>query len=272
MKLRILPARTGAQWVRTALRTFFRQPLALGGLFFMFVAIVAVVSLVPVLGSVLALGLLPSATLGLMAATREASQGRFPMPLVLLTAWRGGPEQTRAMVVLGALYAGLFLIIMGVSALIDGGDFARVYLLGEKLDADLANQSDFQAAMWVSMALYLPLSLMFWHAPALVHWHRVSPVKALFFSLVACLRNFGAYFVFAMVWMLVFMGAVILVSVLLTIVSVLLGQSQPNTAAMVPVVLLMAAMFMVSTYFTFLDTFEHPEGPLVPPVQEPPHV
>jgi hypothetical protein len=100
----------------------------------------------------------------------------------------------------------------------------------------------------------------------------VSPVKALFFSLVACVRNFGAYFVFAMAWMVVFLGAVILVSVLLTIVSVLLGQSEPNTAAMVPVVLLMAAMFMVSTYFTFLDTFEHPEGPSVPPVQESPHV
>jgi hypothetical protein len=28
------------------------------------------------------------------------------------------------------------------------------------------------------MVLYLPLSLLFWHAPGLVHWHGVPPVKA----------------------------------------------------------------------------------------------
>jgi hypothetical protein len=44
----------------------------------------------------------------------------------------------------------------------------------------------FQLTMLVTMALYLPISLLFWHAPALVHWHGISPVKSLFFSLVAC--------------------------------------------------------------------------------------
>ena len=44
-------------------------------------------------------------------------------------------------------------------------------------------------AMAVALLLHLPLFLMFWHAPALVHWHGVAPVKSLFFSVVACLRN-----------------------------------------------------------------------------------
>ena len=34
MKLRVVPARIGAQWVREGLRMFFRQPLAFTGLFF----------------------------------------------------------------------------------------------------------------------------------------------------------------------------------------------------------------------------------------------
>ena len=91
MKLNRVPARTGWLWVRLGLRTFARQPLAMGGLFFMFILGVSVLAMVPVLGAPLALALLPAATLGLMAATKEAASGRFPMPTVLASAFRAGP-------------------------------------------------------------------------------------------------------------------------------------------------------------------------------------
>ena len=81
MKLNIVPARTGSAWVKLGIRTFFKQPLALAGLFFMFMAVMTIVSQVPFIGIPLAMTLLPAATLGLMAATREASDGRFPMPV-----------------------------------------------------------------------------------------------------------------------------------------------------------------------------------------------
>ena len=56
MKLKIVPPRTGIQWVKSGVLTFFRQPLALSGLFFMFVAVMSVVSLVPVVGAVPGIG------------------------------------------------------------------------------------------------------------------------------------------------------------------------------------------------------------------------
>ena len=87
------------------------------------------------------------------------------------------------------------------------GQFARVYLLGGPLTRELAETTEFQVALWIAMGLYLPLSLAFWHAPALVHWHRVPPVKSLFFSVVACFKNFGALTVFGLVWIGVFIGA-----------------------------------------------------------------
>jgi hypothetical protein len=103
MKLKIVPPRTGIQWVKWRL-TFFRQPLALSGLFFMFLAVMSVAAGArrrPVLAS----GLLPACTLGLMAASREALNGKFPDA-------HGVPERLsgrfgsklRAMLVLGALY------------------------------------------------------------------------------------------------------------------------------------------------------------------------
>lgn len=251
MKLNIVPARTGLLWVKLGIQTFWRQPLALSGLFFMFITAMSVASLIPFFGNALALGLLPAATLGLMAATREASQGKFPMPSILISAFRAGRQRARAMGVLGAVYALGFLAVLGISALIDGGAFARLYLVGGTLTREMIEATDFQAAMWVTMGLYLPFSMLFWHAPALVHWHDVPPLKSLFFSMIACLRNFGAMTVFALVWMGVFMATGMVVMLL----AILLDQPGLMGTIMFPAAMLLAAMFFTSVYFTFRDSF-----------------
>lgn len=251
MKLNIVPARTGLVWVKLGITTFLRQPLAFAGLFFMFMALMSVATLVPFVGSALALTLLPAATLGLMAATLEASKGKFPMPTILISAFRAGRERMRAMLTLGALYAVGFLAIMGISTLFDGGKFARLYLLGGKITQELVSAPDFQTAMWVSTALYLPLSMLFWHAPALVHWHGVSPMKSLFFSIVACVRNVGAFTVYGLAWLGVFIAAALVVM----FVAGLVGSADFAAAAMVPLMLLLASMFFTSMYFTVRDCF-----------------
>lgn len=256
MKLQLVTARSGIRWVRSGIRTFLRQPLAFTGLFFIFMAVMSVMSLVPVLGNVLALALLPGATLGLMAATKEAAKGKFPMPIVLLSAFRAGRSQMQAMMTLGGLYAAAFLAVLAISALADGGKFAQMYLYGGTMSAQTLQAADFQMATLVAMALYLPLSLMFWHAPALVHWHGISPVKSLFFSFVACMRNFWAFTVYGLVWMGVFLAAGLIVATLAAVV----GGTEVVPAIMFPLAMLMAAMFFTSLYFTFEDSFAVSDG------------
>jgi hypothetical protein len=209
-----------------------------------------------VIGFVLAMMLLPAATLGLMVATREATGGQFPMPLVLLAAFRAGRKQARAMLLLGGLYALGFLATMGVSSLVDGGDFARVYLGGTTPTREMILEPAFQGAMWVFVGLHLPLSLMFWHAPALVHWHAFSPFKSLFFSLFACLRNFWAYAVFGLMWLAV----LTLMVAGVTSIGALLGKPDLAGDLLFPALLLLASMFFTSLYFTFRDTFEPPQS------------
>ena len=252
MKLKVVPPRTGMLWVKLGIQTFFKQPLALAGLFFMFMAVISIASLVPLLGSALALALLPAATLGFMAASQEATKGKFPMPTILISAFRAGRDRMRAMLVLGALYALGFLLVMALSALFDGGQFAKLYLGGGTLSQELLQRGDFQVAAWVATLLYLPLSLLFWHAPALVHWHGVSPVKALFFSVVACFRNLGALTVYGLLWLGVFMAVGLVVS----IIGAVSGSPGLMGTLLVPVALTLAAMFFTSIYFTFNDSFE----------------
>ena len=271
MKLNIVPARTGMAWVKLGVRAFWRQPMALAALFFMTMAAMSLASLVPFIGPAIALTLLPSATLAMMVAAAEATQGRFPTPAVLLVAFRTGRQRLKDMLQLGALYAVGFLGIMGLSALIDGGQFAQVYLGGAPLTKEVAEDPGFQSAMWLSMALYLPLSLLFWHAPGLVHWHSVPPIKALFFSIVACVRNLGAFLVYGLGWLGVFiLGGVVaaMVTALLTVAGV--GGSAAG-GIMVGGAMMMAAMFFTSVVFTFRDCFAPPSANLKEtPHDEPP--
>ena len=254
ISLNVVPARTGITWAKLGIKTFFKQPLALGGLFFMFMALISLVSQLPFIGAALALVVLPAATVGLMAATETATQGKFPMPAVLFTAFRAGTKKTQAILTLGALYAVGFLLVLAVSALFDGGTFANFYLGGGALTKEIIATSEFQMATWAAMALYLPLSLMFWHAPALVHWHGVSPIKALFFSFVACFKNFAAMVVYFFMWLAVFSMA----GLILTIVAASTGSESAVSFIMLPAALLMATMFFTSIYFTFKDSFITP--------------
>jgi hypothetical protein len=219
MKLLIVPARTGLQWVQQGIRTFRQQPLALAALFFLSMAAMSLVTVLPLVGPVIALGLLPATSLAMMVAAAEASHGRAPTPALLLVAFRTGRQRLNSMLTLGAMYAAGFLLIMG---------------------------------------LYLPLSLLFWQAPGLVHWHNVPPVKALFFSLVACVRNIGALVVFGLSWM----GVFVVAGIVMSLVSAVLAQVVGGLAngLMIATAMLLAAMFFTSIVFTFRDCFAAPDA------------
>ncbi len=256
MLLHTVPARQGLQWALLGMRTFWKQPLAMSGLFFLFMALISLVSMVPLLGGALALVLMPAFTAGLMAATQMASEGRFPMPGTVWMALRAGPRRV-PMLQLGALYAAGFLLLMAVSMLVDGGQFARIYLAGEPIRPELVQADSFQAALWVSMLLYVPLSMLFWHAPGLVFWQGVSAVKSLFFTWRGCWRNKGAFVVYAGAWAAVF-GSVAVIAML---AATLLGDPQMTLSIMMPLALLAAAMFFTSMLFTVKDCFSTAEPP-----------
>jgi hypothetical protein len=257
MQLNIVPPRRGLAWVGAGVRLFGKQPLAIGGLFFMFMAMVSVLSMVPVIGGLLALLLLPAGTVTMMAASREVLAGRFPMPVLLLEAFRFGKARSLAMVQLGALYTAAFLAVMAASALADGGDFARLYLIGGKVTAETLEGSGIQTAMWIAVALYAPVSMLFWHSPALVLWHGMSPTKAIFFSAVACLKNTKTYLYFGLGWMGLFLG----VSILLGAITLALGGAALLVHLMMPLALMLASMMFASIYPTFVETFRFETPP-----------
>jgi hypothetical protein len=272
MKLHIVPARTGAVWVRLGLKTFWRQPLAFISLFFLLMALISTVSLLPLVGSVLAPILLPFMTLGLMVATSVAytdnaegagiaGHAQRPTGSAMFVAVAGAMRtEWRSLVKLGVISAAYFVVAVLLTSFIDGGELARAYLLDDMPSAETMASSDFQVARMFLMCLNLPLSLAMWHAPALVHWHGVEPVKSIFFSVVALFRNFGAYALFVLAWFGVFLlagiGMGLIATVLIGVGAAAGGAALIGNVLIVGSALVLAAMSLSSTWFTFRDSFD----------------
>ena len=251
MKLNVVPASRGSQWVKMGAQTFFRQPLALSGLFFVLLAVIAIIEILPYAGVPLALSVLPGAMVGMMAAARVASDGKFPMPLVLLSAFRTSRPQLRSILSLGALYALGIILFVGCTVLMDGGKLAGLLLMGNTPADEAMRDPNFQIALLLFPAFSFPWLLLFSHAAALAHWHSVPPVKSLFFAVTAIVRNIGAYFVYGLVWI----GVLISLCMIMAILGGLLGSLEAVAVVLYPCFLFMTAIVFTSLYFTFIDSF-----------------
>jgi hypothetical protein len=228
--------------VRAGIRTFFRRPVALTGLFFMFMAALSLVAIVPVVGGIARWCWCPRSR---WADGRHArpTPGAFRCPASCSWPFTRAAH-ARAMLWVGAFYALAVLCVVGVSALIDGGQFAQMYVGGGGgLSAERMEDPRFLAALWVS-TLLLPVSLAFWYAPALVHWYGVTPAKSLFFSVVAVLRNARAFLVYGLLWTALSLGVGLLMMLVLLMTT---SHSDIALATMMfPLSVVLAAMFFSS--------------------------
>ena len=76
-ELLLVPPRQGALWVRQGFRVFVKQPMAFAGLFATFLFAVFAPHLLPVVGPLLLLALLPLGFARLHGGTKRALDGRF---------------------------------------------------------------------------------------------------------------------------------------------------------------------------------------------------
>ena len=257
MKLQTVPARQGALWVRQGFSVFFARPMAFAGLFAAFMFAVLVIALLPLIGLLLVLALLPLGTLGFMIATRESLEGRMPTPAVFLVPLRGDKRERMALLKLGLVYVVCAFAVTALSNLADGGAFEALMdtlPAGQGTpEATAAKMADagVGAGLLLRFGLAALLSIPFWHAPALVHWHGHTCAKALFSSTAACWSNKGAFALYACAWF----AAIMLFGTLTALIFELLGQAQLLTFVLAPMSLILSTVFYASLYFTFADSF-----------------
>ncbi len=258
MHLNIVPASQGLTWLRQGFNTFMKRPFAMLGIFMMFMLLFNLLGLIPFLGVVLGLVLLPSATLGLMQAARSVYKGDYPFPTILFSAFHKDSTTSRNMLVLGALYGVVLMVGMSLTQLIDGGQFVKIYLMGEGVEqaqlVELMSTTSFQISVFTAGVISVLVGMLFWHAPALVYWHNVPPVKSMFFSVVACLRNFKAFFVYLMA----FVGIMLAIGAVGSMALIAIAGAKLGTTLLFMVMMLLSTVFFTSQYFSFVGCFGEP--------------
>jgi hypothetical protein len=267
VKLLKVPARQGLAWVRGGLRTLWREPLAGGLLFMVFVFVTMILFSVPLLGPLVALTLMPAVSAGFVLATRRIITGERPSPAVLVEPLRG--PHRRGLITMGLAYALAGLAVQALCDLIDPGFDVRMGdFMGGREGAGAMSDADeaaLQQGLLLRMLLPMPLTLLFWHAPVILHLTGGTVARAIFASGMACLRNLGAFTVYGLGWVL---GLGLVVSVL-TMVTSLLGLGQLVGFTVVPLALMTSTAFYLSLYFTVNDCLSVDRGtPPAPPAPE----
>jgi len=265
MKLQQVAPGQGSTWVRKAFQVFGRQPLGFASLFAAGLFASLVLGVIPVLGSIATLALAPAISLLFMIASRRVGAGEAAMPGAIVELFRAGRSRLIALVKLGLAYVVATFLLFWLASVLDGGALASFFstMKDAKLTPEIAAARVAEPGVQFGLVLRLLflglLSIAFWHAPALVFWDDRGWAKSLFFSTVALWRNKGAFTVYSLVWVALFM-------VLLAIVSIGAGLFGPERFALVaaPLMLVFMTVFYASLWFTFADCFI-PSDPIAAP-------
>lgn len=257
MKLRRVRPLQGLAWVRAGFSAFGAQPLAYSAQLGLAGVMLLLISMLPG-GPLLSIALLPLLSWGFTVSGREQAAGRRMPALPWLDALRD-PRQRRGFAALGLLYAGL---TFGSSLLADALDGGRFNAFVEQLARDSAagggtlDASGLEGSMALRIALLGAVSLVFWHAPALLVWGRKTVAQAVFGSVLACWRGLVAYLLMGLGWFLLLLVCLALVQVML----IGLGLIQAASLAALPAGMAFSTAFYASLWRVYTDSFEE-EGP-----------
>ena len=271
LRLHSVAPRQGLAWIRQGFALWWRRPLALVGMFTFFLfAVLLLMLLVPVLGGLLGMALLPMLSLGFMIAARSLGQGG-PVNALQLIAGLRHPQrrQRRAQWLLCAGYALASLAVITLADWVDAGQFDALQRLLAQAGSDKKTQAAIDAilsdprlaqGMLVRAGLAGLISVPFWHAPALVYWGGQGALQALFSSTVALWRTRGALSVYMLGWAALMLG----VALGMVGLGLLTGARGALGLLTMPIGLVFTAAFYASLWSSFTDTFGEPEATLPP--------
>jgi hypothetical protein len=248
MQARRLPARRGAFWLVAGYRLFRHNPPLLTAVTLTYLLVVQIgIQLAPQISPFLLPLALPAMILIVGNGARVADQGNRLLPGSLLHGIKGNGVP---MLRLGGLHLiGAFMFI-GIVVLLESGG-ARF--------ADFENVDDPELvfALLRLLLLAIPFLMAFLFPPYLTGWDGIPATKAVFFSFIACVRNWRALIAYLVA---IAFAAVVLPGIVLLLAG-LFSQSATQVVHVVIRVLmifLLAPVLSASIYAGYRDIFHPP--------------
>jgi hypothetical protein len=213
MPWRRVPFGHGWRWIAQAFAIFRRNPLIWIVLNLVLVLVALGGDLLPVIGMYLVYLLMPLFLGGLMTACRDADAGQEIEIAHLFAGFRQNASQ---LVTVGGVYLVGNVAIMGATMYVGGAELREALQAAaegapERISAEAANKA--ATALLLAAALFVPLAMAVWFAPALVILDRVPALRALALSMRACLANLLPFLLYGAVMSLLLVAALILVFV-----------------------------------------------------------
>lgn len=251
MKSSIVSVARGARWLLEGWRLFRVAPASWLALVFAYWMLMTAVSLVPMIGVIAAMVLIPGFSVGFMAASRSCEQGKTPALAILFDGFR---VRGAVQLMLGLAYVVSLALLLGATTLADEGALARWMLEGNRPADEMLQSEEFLAALLIAAGLYVPVMMLFWFAPLLAAWHAMGAGKALFYSFFACLMNWRAFIGYGAA------AALVTLAIPFVVLSALLFASggQLRVAAMTlvfPLLLILLPTLFASFYASYRDVF-----------------
>ena len=192
---RKVAASQGFQWVVAGFRLYRKNPLLLSAAFGLLFGVVMALGLIPVVGGSLSELASPLMVAGFMAAYRALDEGR-ELELPQFLAGAQGPAiplmAVGAVQLLGTLLIGKIMLGMGF----DPQAVMTTAQSGKASPAEMqAMLNQAMPAVLTGMALFTPLIMATWFAPALILFGSARPATALGVSLKAVAKNWAAMLV-----------------------------------------------------------------------------
>ncbi len=258
MQVQTLPAAAGWAWLGAGFAIFRRNPPLLGMLVVAYWLTVLILNVLPVIGAVAASLIIPGLSVGLMQAARDLDRGQT---VGLQTLFGGLKRNTRSLVALGALYLCCTLGVLGLSALLDGGQLLNYMISGKGADKETVESGELILPSLFVMTLMMPVLMAYWFAPVLAAWHGQSVGKSLFFSFVACWLNWRAFLAYSAA-LVVFAGLV--PGLVFGILIAAFGGAEGGfiTAFVItPLMMVIALMIFSTVYASFYASYRDIFGP-----------
>lgn len=248
-----LPAKTGWLWVKQGVALFRKQPAEVSTLFLSYMFLMLALGIVPVIGQLLPLILVPVFAMSFMQACRQIEAGERVYPNLLLVGFRS--PALRSLLTLGVLYLLAAFGATAVSRLADGGAFWNA-MTGAGLDPKQIENSNISLAMLVAALVYLPAAMAFWFAAPLIAWHQMPLGKALFYSFFAVSRAGKAFLLYALAWLVI---GILLPAVVSTIVALLISNITIIVFILLPLSIILTVVMYCSFYPTYTAIFGKPQ-------------
>jgi uncharacterized membrane protein len=218
---RSVPTSQGWAWIVEGFAMFKRKPwIWIAMMIILFVILIAL-SLVPALGSLANIALMPVFTggimLGCLALKRDGA-------LEIGHLFAGFKSHAGSLVVLGLLSIAALMVVMVPGVMIMGGSAFFAVMRGDPASIS-AMGSTMAVALLVLMGLSIPIYMALWFAPALVTLRDISPIDALKQSFRGCLNNIMPFLIYGIALLILGVIAVIPIGLgLLILVPTVMGS------------------------------------------------